>query len=468
MKKKFFSGPLLSLAPLIPACWILFNPNLNLIDLLPDCIAYALILLALRRFSDLVPHMADACDAFRKLFYVTLAKVPATFLMFFLASERVTITLFAFSFALLELIWLYPAYRSLFEGILYLGERFAAVEDLDRKDSRGIDSVRTVTFLFVTVKAAMSTLPEFAFLFTYDSLSDSGVTNNNRLYLWMAIFGFLIALVIGILWLSSILPFLRGIAKGLERSGFSLPETLEKKEEAKQASLLLSLPCLAFATGLVFAIDLSVDGRIFFPDYLAAAFLLVSALLLFLRRTNGSLPALIGCGGYLLATIGFAIARAAFLHRYSTTDIHRVDGAFAAYLPMMIFSLLSEVLLVLSVLFLGRALFAHRRSYPGADPLMAETSHLQEVELSEAKRPYRILMVLTVISALFSFTHILLDQFTRAVETNPGHGGQLIYLPTYEAFYFLPLLAGILLAIWGVRLAREHLSALHINDESGD
>ena len=51
---------------LIAAALFLFNPNVNIVDVLPDCIGYLFILRAIAGVSDLVPHFEEAKAAFRR------------------------------------------------------------------------------------------------------------------------------------------------------------------------------------------------------------------------------------------------------------------------------------------------------------------------------------------------------------------------------------------------------------------
>ena len=55
----------------------LFNPNVNLIDVLPDCIGYLCICAAIAREADLCGELADAQTEFRRLFWISLSKLPA-------------------------------------------------------------------------------------------------------------------------------------------------------------------------------------------------------------------------------------------------------------------------------------------------------------------------------------------------------------------------------------------------------
>ena len=123
---------IISSLPFVIAALFLFNPNINIIDLLPDFIGYFLIYNALSKVADLIPHFDEARDRFHKLFWVTLSKLPAMFIMLSITGqntfERPIVSVFAFSYAIIELIYIYPAFSSLFAGFEYLEERFGTGE----------------------------------------------------------------------------------------------------------------------------------------------------------------------------------------------------------------------------------------------------------------------------------------------------------------------------------------------------
>ena len=197
---------------LIGAAWILANPNVSMLDIVPDCIAFGLILYALRHISGFAPYMQEATDNFKKLFYITLLKIPALFIMLTMATQRITITLFSLSFAIVEVFFLLPAFNALFDGFFYLGSRFGCDAAL-RETPKKPDAIRFMTLLFLIVKHALSTLPDFLFLFEYDPLSGEGFTPTNTQYFFVLVIAFVITLIFGIIWLSYILPYLRGIAE---------------------------------------------------------------------------------------------------------------------------------------------------------------------------------------------------------------------------------------------------------------
>ena len=61
---------------------LLCNPNIHVIDILPDFIAYFIIFSLLSEAADLAPHFAQARDSAKKLALIGLFKIPAAFLLY--------------------------------------------------------------------------------------------------------------------------------------------------------------------------------------------------------------------------------------------------------------------------------------------------------------------------------------------------------------------------------------------------
>lgn len=106
---------------LIAGCIFLFNPTVNLIDVLPDVIGYLLILKGLDKLSDLDGRLRLAKQKFKAAAWIAGVK----FLVMFLTPvmDSTWYLLLAFSFGVLELIYGIPAFVGLFGGISYLEMR---------------------------------------------------------------------------------------------------------------------------------------------------------------------------------------------------------------------------------------------------------------------------------------------------------------------------------------------------------
>ena len=159
-QKKKQSNGLLSFGLLLAGFLFLCNPNVNLFDLLPDAVGYGLLLLAIYRVTDIFPHFDTAYQGFRKLFIINLVKIPAIFAMLYVTGidmeERGLITVFAIGFATVEWIFAIPAFRALFEGFTYMGEREGVVSAFNLPSGKSADKLTLLTLVFLAVKGATS------------------------------------------------------------------------------------------------------------------------------------------------------------------------------------------------------------------------------------------------------------------------------------------------------------------------
>lgn len=447
---------------LIPAAWILFNPNVTLLDILPDVIAYGLILYALRHLTSFVPYMREASEGFRRLFYLSLLKLPAFVVMLTLATERVTITLFSLSFAVLELIFLLPAVKNLFEGLFYLGERFDCTAAL-RTDAKrgGPDAVLTVTYTFLVVKTALSTLPDFCFLFEYDPLTGEGFTVSSIQYLFVVLVAFGLTLLVGILWLSYILPYLRGLAndEGIQNLEAPFCADMKKRENHR---LYLSLPFFLFATTTVLSLDLVIDRVAILPDYLAAATALSLAILFYKQgRTKQNLAALCLAVGYLASSVIHSVMRSRFYTTFTESDLNRIPAADDAYLPVVITSAVGEALFISLFILLGLALHRfYRKSNPAALPSNEYEARLYHEERRTLLKQNTFSAVLAILASVASFLNVLLVQYSKRVEMSPGHEDTSVYIPIVGSFWLVPFLFSAILAITVVWLSSDRTHEL--------
>ena len=477
---------------LIGAAWILANPNVSMLDIVPDCIAFGLILYALRHISGFAPYMQEATDNFKKLFYITLLKIPALFIMLTMATQRITITLFSLSFAIVEVFFLLPAFNALFDGFFYLGSRFGCDAAL-RETPKKPDAIRFMTLLFLIAKHALSTLPDFLFLFEYDPLSGEGFTPTNTQYFFVLVIAFVITLIFGIIWLSYILPYLRGIAEDKGTKDLQSPDKSDLPQRA-DARLRLALPYWLFAAALCLSVDLIVDQKNLLPDYLAAACFLFLSLFLYRNNRNGNVtvtkdsraataidlaPCLTVLSSllYLVSTVLFSFFRNRFYSNFSESDLTSYkntqssylpvnEEALAAYLPVNIMAVVSEILFVVCIMLTLHALhrFAKENTKTAPPHTSVEERFLLE-ETSVERKQSIAFFALACLSALASALHVYLLRFNTKVAMQPGYGDTALYLPKSGAFWLFCLALSLALAVFAVLLASARIRKLFkVND----
>lgn len=200
----------------------LFNPDIAIIDVLPDFIGYTLLAVSLRFVRDLSPHFENAWRKFRILALMTAFKTLSLLWIFgglTSAQERPTMMLLlSFCFCLCELIWGIPAWRSLIEGFVLHSQTSGGEYPLIEKSAKSYRpgknicySFRDLTVFFMIAKAFFANIAEFAVLSNH-SYDDTAFDWYRFIGLYRVLTLFAGALI-GIIWLIRAISFFRGILR---------------------------------------------------------------------------------------------------------------------------------------------------------------------------------------------------------------------------------------------------------------
>ena len=190
------------------------NPNFAAIDVLPDCIGCLLICLGLTRVALLYPFVGEIRKTFLKLAGVDAVKNLLLFAVMGLGSgtaeQPTALLIIAFAAAVVELIFLLPALRGLFDVFFTLASRYDCPE-LYANPYGGLsrtDSLARLSMIFVVVREVVCLLPELTAL-TTSSFSDS---EWDRLYEYIGIMRLLACLLValfGLYWLVRLVLYFR-------------------------------------------------------------------------------------------------------------------------------------------------------------------------------------------------------------------------------------------------------------------
>ena len=317
-----------------------FNPNVQLVDVLPDLFGYILLVKGLYYLADLNEAIGEARARFMKKYFVEVAKL-IVFLMVFggLVSpqEQSNFILVAtLSFGVIELLILIPATRSLFAGLMQLATKFGSeaifavkpkkipeepakgfkkpskkrtfekkVAQLQYRNSRlrcALEKLQTLTLAFVFLKPLVALLPEFSAL--------SGTEYNEGLVNYYGFvglfrgFGFVVLLPFAIVWLCRTWKFLGNLRRDTAFCEACLTqysnEILPKTDLFVQRAVKTALSVIAL--GMFFSLDFYVEYYNVIPDVLCAIFVMVGVFLL-RKYINGYKPVLYIAAGYGVMTL---------------------------------------------------------------------------------------------------------------------------------------------------------------------
>ncbi len=407
----------------------LFNPNVNLIDVLPDCAAYLLLILVIGTLSETVPYLAECKNALIKLALVTLIKIPAFFVMYSnMVSGKDIVPLFTLVFAVLEIILLYSAVENGFKALGYIGERTdcASVRDpfeIGKGKSFTPEALRILTFIFFAAKAVLAVIPELLLLTPEDIALRKKLA---EAYPAVIVISVITALAIGIIWLSYTIRYVKSIKGGndlgnalCDLSRKESPEEISVKDKLKKLTSTLTI--LAVSSVFIFDVALSDFGGYNKLPHFIYGVLLFSAVYNLSNRKKTRLCSIIGAIGFSLSSLLVYLFTARFFDSYTYLDIPYSNVAKSAYLPIKIFAvieLLFAVPLLVSAALATIDFIKEHTDVAPSDPLYSEANKRGHTAIIKKTVP---VFIISIVINLLKCANIFIKQSTTLIysEVNP-------------------------------------------------
>ena len=267
----------------IAAVIFIFNPCINIVDILPDFFGYMFLLKGLEKWADLCPNIADAVQGLGKLRWYMLIKLPAIILIPIMRDDTLTLLL-TFAFILIELIYAIPAAGRIFDGLEYFGTRFDG-----KAVFNGLKDLRLLTNIFFIAKSVLCLIPEFTSLSDYEYSGYITSTPQFDLSQYKNLFvlaGVILSLLIGILWLVNTLPYIQRISKDTPFLERILHDYYLEITDNVGIGIRRSLhTVIAFlVAGFVFFLNMWFDSVNVIPTFIGALF--IFAAMLKLKRVS--------------------------------------------------------------------------------------------------------------------------------------------------------------------------------------
>ncbi len=350
---------------------ILANPNFMIVDIFPDFIAYFIIAKIIGRYADLAPYFAEVKDAAIKLGFISLAKIPASLLMFYLIGrERDIAPLFTLVFVTIEAIVLIPVVRDMFSALFYVGERSGVWQIISPFRLFGMKiSTKFIQFfatMFAAAKLILNLIPELCLL-TVESTNVTLLLR--RLYPILEISSMGIIFLLGIFMVILAVVYAKHInsAVGLRVAIYSIVSEGRVLENERKMSLgrkLGALTWVAFASVLL--CDFSFPGRNkimtsalngglpLIPRCLYVIFFLLIISRIFSKKRH-TIPLYVSGGVYAVVSIIGVVLTSKFLETYTFDDLESLAAASNAYMPIEIASVFECLSMILFSVFLTLA-----------------------------------------------------------------------------------------------------------------
>lgn len=470
MKKK---ARYLGLGYLIPGAIFLFNPNINIIDLLPDFIGYLFIIAAISRAADLNLHLAEAKQLFKKLVYINLSRIPAVFLMLWITTnkvdERTSVLVLTFAYGVVELIYLIRAFGQLFEGIVYIGTRYDSksafyLPQNKKKTSRQkpVSSLQIYTNIFSIVKLLLPAVPYIIYLRTDTIYGEVQSVNIDfeKYKNFLLVICFITVLILGIIWLYRYTRYIKNILRDLQFIN-KLTESYESQIVPREGMLIkrgiktsIAVLCIAFACG----IDIYINNVNVIPDFISAIFFIVGARMLikFTARAKGAVAL---ATAYLISSLASYATSIYFFDNFSYDLIIKNIRAANCYRIYTILSTVEAVILAALLFLLIKAVCDIASKHTGykGDNINDLT---EKISLSIPKiltRRLYISFAFGVAAAVSSVLYVVLMSNTILVDIYTEHAAKptSVLVPKIEMlslYYFIVIIVWV---IYSIRILRQ-------------
>ncbi len=324
------------------------NPNISIIDPLPDCFGYMIICASLGKLSLLGESMYEAKKAFERMILIDGAKVLMFIWVFAIDSsgERAaSLLLWSFVFAVLEAIFLIPTYIKLFKGLSDLGDYHNnnSIHAAPRHSRKSYtEKIRNFTVFFVIFKAVMALLPELADLGNY-SYDETNIFSGLYRYIGiMRLLACIPVLIMGIVWFCNIIRYFSRIKRDTEFN-LELSEKYTNQVLPRSGMFIIryiKTACWFLIAAAVFTLDFSLEGKNIIPDVLVIIPLVLSYIY-FCKASKGKSGAVYTW----IAVYGISAIAADVLNNIyqGKFTYNAMDKNFDAFLLYMSFVLASSV-----------------------------------------------------------------------------------------------------------------------------
>ncbi len=316
-----------------------FNPNVAIIDPLPDIFGYILMSVALTKLSMLSQTLDDAKRAFEKMILIDGGKFLAIIWIFgmeALSERNTSMLVWCFVFAVLEGIFLIPAYIKLFKGISELGDFHPNTTIHTKRRGRlsYTEKIRNCAIAFVCFKAFMNVLPELSVL---GDSSNVEMVYSNSLYRYIGVirgFCFIPVLIFGIVWLVRQIKYFKRLSRDAELNN-SLEEAYSTKERVRKGLFIKSnvkTACWFMLIAAIFTLDIRIERANILPDFLTVA-IFIPVFIYFGRSSQIKKKGINICIGiYAVAALIAYILEAYYVDTYTYNAMNKNSDALTAYL----------------------------------------------------------------------------------------------------------------------------------------
>ena len=417
---------------IIFALAMIINPNINVVDLLPDFIGYIIIARAISDACLSTPYFSEAKKYVLRLLWLSVLRLPAFLLIVSVRGGNTLdgdiIVLMTLVFCVAEALLLIFAISNLFSGLFYMGERCNTVNlisdfKLSGKRTSSVDGLKTAAYVFAVLKPSLNFLPELLRLTkTVEIGSDKYIRHLSGLYPFVLLGALLLSLIFGIAYLSYAKKYIIHAASDFEAAAAQMYQynsaDADKKRRVYTCHRALTLLMIAS----VFSIEVVFDNfhSINILPHAIYGIFITAGIYLSTNETSYAASGKLSVLGTAYSAVSvFALASSiSFLSEHTYQDHLLGEQIMAKYMSIIILSAVEFVLLIVLLIvgaMINRKFVLEKTGIPLSDPRYNSAD--RDFHKSLIARGH-ILYLIGAITAAAKFVQVLINSHVEIIFTN--------------------------------------------------
>ena len=342
---------------------LLCNPNVGMVDILPDFIACFILASLLKPGLDRAPYFAEARRALIRLGWLNVGKIAGLLLVGYSRMNNAfgndTSVVLITVFAAAELMLGISATIAVFNALFGLGERTSVNATITQNCKTPVSQLPTLTCVFIGIKAILNAIPSF-FLLT--RVNDDGIVSTvARGYSFALIGSIIVVLLYGIVWCAKITKYVSGIhSEGIfYQSIYTLSnDDNEARIRAKHSCEKVKTSLTLFFAATVALLDVrfdNVSGIDLLPDFIFGVIAIIAILRLRKNLTLNVTRALPFGAAYVILSGLAYVVESSFLYEHGYSALLGGDTE-AIYTSVEISATLELLSLIAFAIVIGRVI----------------------------------------------------------------------------------------------------------------
>ena len=370
----------------------LFNPNINVIDFLPDFIGYIILCALLTNLADINETVSEALGIFKKMIFIDAAKLVALIWIFGMSvttEKNSSLLLWSFAFGILEMLFVIPAFLKLFKGLGELGYLYDNTSINEKNGNRKknyTDSLRRFTVAFIAIKSIMAFLPEFADLTSTEYSENQGITNLYEHIGIMRFLAFVPVLVLGVIWIVKVILYFNRINNDVKFNSaidqIYRSRVLNKSGIFVKRNIKLSFVLLLLVA--VFSFDLRIESVNVLPDFISAILVFAFFCVVSKRTSINKKISVTVATVYFVTAVAATVTEFLFFKNYYYESIYRAQEAMQAFVVMATFAVINIAVFAIACVMMLMACDNIIKEHTGGITVSNDKSNEYQLKMSEA------------------------------------------------------------------------------------